>query len=258
MGGLSAPHPWLVVSVHDVAPASFGSCLGWVGELDRMGVAATLLVIPGPWRGESLRPGTAFAAWLRAARISGHEIAQHGWSHEAVSGQGPALRRVAGRVLARGCEEFWSLTGAEAAARLVRGRAALECVGLGVEGFTPPGWLASPAATEAMAAVGFRYTTTHTAVIDLVAQRRHHALAFCHRPGGRLEGAGARLMDTAARRLPRRHRSLRIALHPDEFLQPHLRRASLRAIAAALSAGARPATYLDVVGIAAVAEAEAA
>ena len=258
MGGLNTGRPWLVVSVHDVAPASFASSLGWVGELDRMGVAATLLVIPGPWRGETLRPGTAFAAWLRAARASGHEVAQHGWSHEAVSGHGPIFRRAAGRVLARGCEEFWSLTFAEASARLVRGRSALEYAGFGVEGFTPPGWLASLDAMEAMAASGFRYTTTHTAVIDLVAGRRHNALALCHRPGGRLEAVGARLMNTAARRLPPLGRGLRIALHPDEFLRPHLRRASLEAIAAALSAGARPVTYLDVVGSAAMDEPEAA
>ena len=258
MGGLNAPRPWLVVSVHDVAPASFGPSLGWVGELDRMGVPATLLVIPGPWRGQTLAAGTAFVAWLRAARAAGHEIAQHGWSHEAVAGPGHHLRRATGRLLARGCEEFWSLTDDQASARLVRGRTALECAGFAVEGFTPPGWLASPAATESMAAAGFRYTTTHTAVIDLVAQRRHHALVFCHRPGGPLEGAGARLMNAAARHLPRRDRSVRIALHPDEFVQPHLRRASLQAISAALAAGARPATYLDVVGAVARTEAEAA
>ena len=86
-----------------------------------------------------------------------------------MSGHGPVFRRAAGRVLARGCEEFWSLTFAEASARLVRGRSALEYAGFGVEGFTPPGWLASLDAMEAMAASGFRYTTTHTAVIDLVA-----------------------------------------------------------------------------------------
>lgn len=258
MGGLSSGLPWLVVSVHDVAPASFGPSLGWVGELDRLGVPSTLLVIPGPWQGEVLRPGTAFAAWLRAARANGHEIAQHGWSHAAVTGDAGTLRRWSGRVMARGCEEFWSLGVDEAAARLVKGRTALDLAGFPVAGFTPPGWLASPAATEAMAAVGFRYTTTHTAVHDLQAQCRHRAIAFCHRPGGRWEGAGAELMAAAARHLPARGHSVRIALHPEEFVRPHLRRASLDAIQAALAAGAQPVTYLEVVGPGAAREARAA
>lgn len=258
MGGLSALPPWLVVSVHDVAPASFAASLGWVGELDRLGICATLLVIPGPWRGESLQAGTAFTSWLRTARANGHEIAQHGWSHEAVAGDCSRLRRLAGRVMARGCEEFWSLSADEAAARLVRGRVALDVAGFPVEGFTPPGWLASPEATLAMAACGFRYTTTHTALHDLVSDQRHRAIAFCHRPGGHLEAAGANLMTTAARHLPGGGHSLRIALHPDEFTRPHLRRASLDAITSAVVAGARPLTYIDVAGRGATPSVEAA
>jgi hypothetical protein len=49
-----------------------------------------------------------------------------------------------GRFVARGAAEFAAIGEAEAADRLAAGRAVLASMGLVTDGFTPPGWLASP------------------------------------------------------------------------------------------------------------------
>lgn len=237
---------WLVVSVHDVAPATFAESRRWVAALDDLGVAATLLVIPGPWRGAAMEGDVAFAAWLAACAERGHEVAQHGWTHVAPEAEWRA-RRVVGSIAGRGCEEFWGLDRDEAARRIRLGLDVLHRAGFEPRGFTPPGWLAAPAARDAMCAAGFRYTTSHSAVIDLVRGSRHHAVALSHRPGGSLERVGAHTMTVGARGLARVGWDVRIALHPDDLGRPRLRDAAFAAIGHAIAGGCRPRTYLDVV-----------
>lgn len=243
---MTVPGPALVVSIHDVAPATSAAAKRWARHLDRLGVPATLLVVPGPWRGPGLADAPDLTAWLQDRRSMGDEIAQHGWDHRAVPGP-PSWRRPVGSALARGCAEFWALDEAAAVRRLRRGRDVLAEGGLTVAGFTPPGWLASPGTGRALRGLGYRYTTSHTAITDLSAGQRLHLVALSHRPGGAGEHAAAVLMAVAARRLARRGQGVRIALHPDDIDRSNLRDATVRAIADALDAGARPRTYLDLV-----------
>lgn len=243
---MTVPGPALVVSIHDVAPATAVPVRRWVTDLDRLGVPATLLVVPGPWRGPGLAEAPDLAGWLRDRRAIGDEIAQHGWDHRAVPGS-PNWRRSLGSALARGCEEFWTVDEEAAARRLCRGREVLAEAGLVVDGFTPPGWLASPGTVRALRHLGYRYTTSHTAITDLPSGRRLNLVALSQRPGGAGEQAGAVLMAVAARPLVRHGQGVRIALHPDDLDRPGLREATVRAIGAALDAGAQPLTYLDLV-----------
>ncbi|MEV4743768.1 polysaccharide deacetylase family protein [Streptomyces sp. NPDC049555] len=237
-----------VVSVHDVAPWSFSRTREWVAELECRDVPATLLLVPGAWRGVPLADDPALVRWLHAAARRGHELAQHGFTHRAVPG-GPRHRRLLNRLLARGCAEFCALGAHEAADRLARGRAELARAGIHPEGFTPPGWLASPGTMAALRASGLAYTTSHLAVHDLRTGRRHRLPALCHRPGGLGEHAAARLLPWAACRWARRGRSFRIALHPADLARPGLRESALAAIDAALAAGAEPLTYAELVAV---------
>jgi predicted deacetylase len=237
---------WIVVSVHDVAPATRRACERWIDELEGRGVPASMLAVPGPWRAPAMSDDRWFGIWLRACRDRGHEIGQHGWDHSG-SGRGSRRRRAVGRVVARGCAEFWTLDEAEAARRLALGLAQLRSVGVEPAGFTPPGWLASAGSLRSVKALGYRYTTSHLAVTDLSSGARHRAVALSHRTGGSLERPGSALMARTARLLAGQGRPVRIALHPDDVDRPRLRSAALAAIDAALTAGASPMTYLDVV-----------
>jgi len=235
-----------VVSIHDVAPSTATAVQTWSEHLDARGVPATLLVIPGPWEGPPLRRDGELLAWLRDRAAIRDEIAQHGWTHRAVPG-GPRWRRAVGAVAARGCGEFAALDQREATRRLSWGRRVLTEFGLEPAGFTPPGWLASPATTQALQTLGFRYTTTHAAVIDLQQGRRIRSLAWSHRPGAATETLGAAVLAAGVRRVARAGQPLRLALHPADLASSALVTASLRAIDAALDCGALPCTYLDLV-----------
>lgn len=236
----------LVVSVHDVSPATASESRRWVEDLDARGVPASLLVVPGPWRDRTLEDDPGFAAWLRACASGGHELCLHGWDHTATTT--PTIgRAVIGNLVARGCAEFWYLDEAEAATRAQRGLDTFAELGLRTSGFTPPGWLASAAALRGLRRVGLRYVTSHTSVTDLRTGHRHHALVICHRPHSRGERMGAALMSKGPRVLLGQGGTLRIALHPDDLLRPGLREAALRGIEGALELGALPLTYEDLV-----------
>lgn len=236
---------WLVVSVHDVAPATAPACRAWATDLDRLGVPLSLLVVPGPWRGRSLLDDAETAVWLHRRVDGGDEVVQHGWRHEGVPG-GARWRQAVGSVVARGCAEFAALDEPEAARRLAFGGEVLERLGFFVTGFTPPGWLASPGALRAVRRLGFRYTTTHLGVHDLATGTVRRAPALSHRPGSRAERIGAELLVRASRHQARAGRNVRIALHPDDRARPELVEASLQAVADVLELGVRPRTYGEV------------
>jgi len=251
----SCAEPALVVSIHDVAPATLAQTRRWLADLDGFRIPGVLLAVPGPWRGTPLAASPELAALLRDAAAAGHEIALHGWSHEARPDDGRALRRWTGGIAARGAGEFWTLGEAEARTRLEQGLGTLAAAGLSVEGFVPPGYLASPGARAALAASGLRYWTSHFFVHELAGGTRMLAPSVSHRPAladgavssapGRplLERAGQGLIGGASLLLPRPGCPLRLALHPDDLHRPGLRETTLRAIERALGAGARATTY---------------
>lgn len=206
------------------------------------GIPVSLLVIPGPWRGGALAESPDFAGVLRTRVAAGDELVLHGWTHVA-GPEGGWPRRAVCHAIARGAAEFGALSREQAAQRLADGRAVLRQLGLTVHGFTPPGWLASAAANQALRDAGFRYTTSHFGLHDLRSGELHRGFALSHRPGGFGERLAGEMVERLARRAVARGGLLRIALHPDDLTRPKLRDITLRAIDAALAAGASPITY---------------
>lgn len=236
----------LVVSVHDVAAGTERASRGWVDDLEALGVRASLLVVPGPWRGPGLADAPGVADWLRRCTAAGHEVAQHGWVHRPPD-PGPAWRRLVDRTVCRGAGEFWSLEEGAARVRLQRGRQVLWSLGLDPVGFTPPGWLASAASVRALRLLGYRYTTSHRGMLDLVTGERHRGLALSNRPGGATERLGASLLGRMSAHATDRGRLVRVALHPDDRDRPGLREATLAALAECLERGARAVPYAELV-----------
>jgi predicted deacetylase len=238
--------PSLIVSIHDVAPSTAHAARTWVQELDRRAVPVTLLVVPGPWEGPPLRVDHELVAWLNERRARGDEIAQHGWAHRRVAGAS-RWRRALGSAAARGCDEFWSLDAREARRRLEIGRDVLCRAGLAPVGFTPPGWLASAPTLAVLAELGYRYTTSRTAVLDLTTGESHRVPALSQRPGGAAEAIGRAVVDRGARRLARHGASARVALHPHDLASPELVTSNLSAVDCLLDSGAKARTYREFV-----------
>lgn len=245
----------LMVSIHDIAPGTAPQTSRWLEALDSRGIPATLLLVPGPWRGPSLVSDTRLAADMLDAQDRGHELALHGFYHVATHGSGPLWRRGVAQLMARGAAEFATLSEGEARARIKAGLEELADVGIEPVGFHPPGWIASPQAVNALRRSGLRYYSTQFAVHSFAgsggatAELKLSAFALSHRPGGTGERIGLRLMTEAARRFARDGRAFRIALHPDDLTRPGLREATLDAIDGALDLGARPTTYAAALGL---------
>jgi predicted deacetylase len=250
---MTFPSPVLVVSVHDVAPATAPAARTWVRALDGCAVPLTFLAVPGPWRGAGLEAGedgAELVAWLRARQNGGDEISLHGWCHRADI-RGALPRRAVGSVVARGAAELWALDRSTAADRARAGLEVLQRNGLSVTGSTPPGWLSSRQARRGLADAGLQYVTDHAGLLDLVSGRRWWAPALCHRPctstgigDVTLERLGRRVV-TVASRLVAAGRSVRIGLHPDDLEGPDLLPATVDAVRRCLAAGAQATTYAE-------------
>jgi predicted deacetylase len=203
----------------------------------------SLLVIPGPWRGGSLADAPDYADVLRARVAGGDEIVLHGWLHQA-GPEGGLIRRTVGRAVARGAAEFAALDVTQAGQRLSHAGDVMRSVGLSAQGFTPPGWLASPGSVRALSAAGYRYLTTHRGLWHLPERRLQRGFALSNRPvGGFTEWLCAAMMQAGARRGAIRGGVVRVALHPDDLSRPRLRDSTLRAIESALRHGAVAQTY---------------
>lgn len=240
---------FVVVSLHDVAPATWEESRRLLGAVEARGMQCSILVVPGPWRGVGMGAVPGFARWVCGAVERGHEPILHGWSHEAtVDGvmTSRPLRRWAGRVATRGCAEFLALGGPEARRRLEAGLETLARHGLAVDGFTPPGWWASPETDAALGELGFRYTTTRRSVLDLVSNRRIDVSAVCQRPGSPLTRVGARVVQGLVARAVSSRDPLRVALHPDDLHDPRLDGATDRLLDVCASA-ATSLTYSQLV-----------
>jgi hypothetical protein len=250
----------VVISLHDVAPATLEQSRAWLDQVEARGLRATLLVVPGPWRDERLDGDPAFAEWLHAARRGGHELSLHGWEHRGVTmprsvALSPTLtasRRLYGRIAARGCGEFHELGRVEAKQRLRMGRAALAGIGIETVGFTPPGWLISRDAITALRQLGFRYTTTQWSVHDLQRETTLRIPAVSHRPGSAIAAPAAKVTQGFVAHRVRTGRPVRIALHPDDLTHPALVAATERMLdtvaVAARTRGVQVVTYAELVG----------
>ena len=242
----------LIVSVHDVAPATSELSRRWLDNLETMGVKASLLVVPGFWKSRHLHDNQNFIDWLHAAELNGHEIVQHGLHHErmqkAVNPQAintSGGRRISGKILARGCEEFWELSYEESAERLKEGKRLLDEIGCAVEGFVAPGWLLSEDAKRSVRDLGYRYTTTHTKIIDFYKNMTHRVLALSLRPTKYASSPSALTMSNIAKWNISRDKHIRIALHPEDLLNEKLRKTGLSTCLQTLNSGYVSQTYAE-------------
>ena len=248
-----------VISIHDVAPATFARSREWLERVEAHGLRATLLVVPGPWGSDGLEHHDDVVAWLHDVAARGHELSLHGWEHRAVvdpvwapTSRRGQLRSAYGRLLARGCAEFHDLGRDEAARRLRLGVAVMARCGIEPVGFTPPGWLSSPPARSVMADMGFAYTTSQWTVFDLRTDRRVRIPAVSQRPGSALAGIGATLNRVFVRHRARRSASVRLALHPNDLHHRSLVDATEQMLADLAAAQRRGSldvvTYAELVG----------
>ena len=173
-----AQRPLLVVSIHDVAPSTARDVHWLRSRLDDLGVRRRVLKVIPNERGE--RPvGTdpELVEALRAEESAGSEIVLHGWTHHVdarellVDGRS-AIARIRAGLFAADTAEFLGLDATEGGRRIAAGLAALEALGLRIDGFCAPGWLAGSATRRALGDAGLRYVVSFGWLTDLATGRR--------------------------------------------------------------------------------------
>ncbi|MEW6581350.1 MAG: DUF2334 domain-containing protein [Actinomycetota bacterium] len=220
----------LVVSVHDVTPATVDAARRWRELVARRADGpASLLVVPchgdaGPWRdGPSV-------AWLNWRAQAGDEVVVHGWTHMTRRGDdGAEMRR---------------LPTAAATRALRDGRTALRRLGLSPTGAIFPAYGAPRRAGDAAHAAGLSWWASRTA---LRWQGGGTALPAV--------GLGAstltrRLLSPPALRPAVRMLAVapavRLDLHPADLAHDRLVAAGLRALEDLLAQGRRLVTHEDL------------
>jgi predicted deacetylase len=220
----------LIVSVHDVAPATRAAAERIVMELSHHRIpVCSLLVVPNYHRRGSSMDDRGFVRWLQELEAQGHEIVIHGYFHERPRRGGEKVReKFFTRFYTNGEGEFYDLDYDEAFRRITRARDEFAKAGLTPRGFVAPGWLLGSAAERAAAEAEMEYTTRLTGVRDLRFGDNFLArtLAYSVRSGWRrvasLVWNGALARQLAGAPLAR------VSIHPPDRDHPEIWRQILR------------------------------
>lgn len=220
----------LVVSVHDVAPATRPRVEEILTELAHRGVAVcSLLVVPNYHHRGCFTEDRAFVRWLQDLEAKGHEIVIHGYFHERPARNGESLPgKFLTGLYTKGEGEFYDLDYDEAFRRITKAREEFTGAGLTPRGFIAPAWLLGAAAERAAADAEMEYTTRLTGVRDLRSGEdfRARTLAYSVRSGWRRTASLA--WNTALARHLAGARLARISIHPPDRDYPEIWRQLLR------------------------------
>ena len=204
----------LCVSIHDVAPATWGECRTLLDAVAAVGdVPLTLLVVPAYHGATETVPSFDHELELRVAR--GDELALHGYNHLDAGPPPRGWREAyARRVYTNGEGEFAALDANEAAERLKLGMRWFARRGWALRGFVAPAWLLGKGGWQALRQTSLLYTTTWRRFHILHRQQSVHAPSLVYSS----RNAWGRALSRQAvswTSLTQRHAPLvRLSLHP--------------------------------------------
>lgn len=246
------PRPWVLLSLHDVAPVHAARIERAEALFAELGVEkVTYLLIPDYHR-QGRSDSEEFAAWCRRARPFAVDWLLHGYYHledDVSARQSPGLRAAFQRRVATAGEgEFLALDADEAAGRIARGADVFErCLGERPRGFVPPAWLYNDALPPVLRARGLRYFEDSRRVYDLGAATSLAAPVVTWATRTPLR-KWTSVLGTPVLRHAWRHRPvLRLAVHPFDFDHPATVRSIRRVWRSALG-GRVQGFYEEVMG----------
>ncbi len=234
----------LVVSIHDVAPATRSRVEPMLAQLARVGVPrCSLLVVPDYHRAGRSLGEPDFTAWLRELSAQGHEIVIHGFYHERARRAGESARqKVVTRVYTADEGEFYDLDYEKASRLLREAKNEFAAHGFQPTGFIAPAWLLGAEAERAAIDAGFRYTTTLRGVRDLASGEEFLSQALVYSVRSDWRCAVSLFWNRTLFRRLTRNPLLRLGLHPPDLDHPGIWRQINALLAKALS-DRQPTTY---------------
>jgi predicted deacetylase len=217
-------HSALLVTIHDVTPALQARVKTLWALCAERGIVPGLYVVPDWHGGSPIEGDAAFAQWLRDRAVDGAEIFLHGERHDEV-GLPRAFRdelRAFGRTNKEG--EFLTLEYDAARARIDRGIARLNALGLTPMGFVPPAWLAKVATHDAVRDAGLAVSESDSAIFVHARRATIASPVLRWSARGAFRSYGSVLQERIRWRTQRRTPVMRIALHPADLDHPAVER----------------------------------
>ncbi len=226
---------FLVISFHDLIPFSQEICETCLSDLKKHGInMATLLVVPDWHNRAKLDQYSDFCNWLQQLIDEGFEICLHGYSHQTEKVTGGLVSQGIGRVYTAKEGEFYQLDYDQARGRIQDGLELFKSLHIPVNGFIAPAWLLSNQARQAAMDCGLHYTTYLQHVDFLQNHTRVYAPTLVFSVRSLWRRMASLLWVRFWYGMNRNKKILRLAIHPDDFTYPFIRKTILSIIKNAL------------------------
>jgi predicted deacetylase len=228
-----ASRDFIVISLHDIAPANRDLADKIISELVRSGVrVCSLLVVPDYHHQGFATKDRAFVSWLRDLESEGYEIVIHGYFHERPRSPNETLRdKFLTRLYTHNEGEFYDLDYEEALRRITNARDEFRASGLTPRGFVAPAWLLSQEGERAARDAGLEYTTRLRTVRDLRSGEEFPARSMVYSTRNNWRRTVSRGWNSALFPFVRENPLLRLSVHPPDYVHPAIWRQILRFIA---------------------------
>ena len=214
----------LVVSIHDVAPATQPEAAEIVRRLASLQVpVSSLLVVPDYHHQGRSMAHPDFRVWLSELEQRGHEVVLHGFYHQRERRPNESSRdKFITRFYTADEGEFYDLGYDEAFRRINDAQEDFRAHGFRPRGFVAPAWLLGAEAERAAIDAGMTYTTTLRRVRDFVARQEvaSQSLVYSVRSSWR-RGVSLGWNRWLFSRLAH-HGLLRLSLHPPDLAHPDI------------------------------------
>ncbi len=217
-----AARDFIVISLHDVAPANRDLADKIISELVRSGVrVCSLLVVPDYHHQGSATKDRAFVSWLRDLESEGYEIVIHGYFHERPRRPNETLRdKFLTRLYTHNEGEFYDLDYEEALRRITNARDEFRASGLTPRGFVAPAWLLSQEGERAARDAELEYTTRLRTVRDLRSGKEFPARSIVYSVRSNWRRAVSRAWNAALFQFLENNAFLRLSIHPPDYSHP--------------------------------------
>lgn len=234
----------VIVSIHDVSPATREACEQIIEEIARRGIGVcSLLVVPDYHQTGPSMSDRSFVQWLRDLETAGHEVVIHGYYHSRPRRPAESLlERFVTRFYTNDEGEFYDLSYEEARRRVCLARDEFCAAGLRPRGFIAPAWLLGSEAERAISDSEMEYTTRLTYVRDLRSGENFAARALVYSVRSSARRRSSLVWNAALAQLLAAAPLMRLAVHPPDVRYPQIWRQIL-ALAGTLADARTPTTY---------------